>query len=237
MSIEKITDHASLALDRLPNRFALATQFRNLIELIGDRHQVIEDTLVDLLELRSLSSATGKQLDNAGQILNVDREIGETDSAYRSRLFSATAQLEKSGEVESILDVFEFLYAPEAIIYEEIYPAAFVLTAHLLDDDQSSATDQYNHAAIQSIKAGGIDFYIAISPATDYLYLSDVSEVDINGDGPIDANHGLGDESLNEGGGLSRVLYIGFLNFNLITESGGQLLTESGDTITGVTYG
>lgn len=207
MSIDKITDHAALALGRLPNRFALASQFRDLIELVGDRHQEIEDMLVNLLEKRSLSNAVGQQLDRAGQILNVGREIGESDSAYRSRLFSATAQLEKSGEVESIIEVFNFLYSPVSTVYDEIYPAAFVLTAHLATDAEDPETDQYNYVAIQSIKAGGVDFYITIAPDSNYLYLSDVSEVDINGDGPIDADSGLGDESLLEGGMLSRTSF------------------------------
>lgn len=208
MSIEKITNHAERALDRLPNRFSRASQFRDLIELIGNRHQEIEDTLVDLLELRSLSGASGKQLDNAGQILNVDRDVGEGDASYRSRLFSATAQLEKSGEIESVIEVFGFLYSPTAIIYSEIYPAAFSLTAHVVDDDEDPELDQYNYTAIQSVRAGGVDFHITLSPETDYLYLSDVSEVDANGDGPINAEHGLGDESLSEGGQLSRNLFL-----------------------------
>lgn len=236
MSIEKITSHAERALNRLPNRFAQATQYRNLIELIGNRHQEIENTLVDLLELRSLSSASGKQLDYAGQILNVDRDIGENDASYRTRLFSATAQLKKSGEVESILDVFNFLYSPTATIYDEIYPAAFSLAAHVITDDEKTDTDQYNYEAIRNVKAGGVDFYITVAPDTGYFYLSDASEVDVNGDGPIDADHGLGDESLLEGGMLSRVLFIGFSISSIITEDSQILITESGDELTGVMY-
>lgn len=236
MSIEKITNHPERALDRLPNRFSRSSQFRDLIELIGNRHQEIENTLVDLLELRGLSSANGKQLDNAGQILNVDRDVGENDASYRSRLFSATAQLEKSGEIESVIEVFGFLYSTTSVIYAEIYPAAFSLTAHVATDDEDPELDQYNYTAIQSVRAGGVDFHVTLSPQTDYLYLSDVSEVDANGDGPIDADHGLGDESLLEGGMLSRALFFGFEIFSITTEDSQMLITESGDELTGVDY-
>lgn len=237
MSIETITNHADQAKNRLPNRFSLAMQFQNLINLIGERTQELEAILFNLFEQRAISTATGKQLDKAGEILNVARNLGELDDEYRSRLYSSTGQLEKSGEVESVIDVFDFLYTPTLLIYNELYPAAFSITGHLFTDPELSEIDQYNYKAINAVKSGGIDFDIILSPDTEYFYLSDVSEVDVNGDGPIDSLHGLGDESLTEGGMLSRSLFLYFNIYELLTESGNELLTEYGDVLIGIYYG
>lgn len=192
MSIEKITNHTDQAKGRLPDRFALATQFRNLIDLMGGRTQELENMLFNLFEQRAISTATGKQLDKAGEILNLPRELGESDSAYRSRLYSATGQLEKSGEVESVIDIYDFLISPDMVMYKELYPAGFSLTALTDIDAEDRDEDRYNTEAMKAVKAGGVDMELIISPFTDSFELSDESETDINDDSPIDESHGLG---------------------------------------------
>jgi len=204
MSITKITDHAERAKARLPKQFNNATNLLALVDLIGTRYQSIEDVVDDLRLNRFISTATGMQLDNAGTILDTAREIGEADSAYRSRIFAATSQLEKSGEIESLIELYDFLLAPFLIRYQEIYPAGVQLTAHMDVDPNDSVIDEYNRAAMEVVKAGGIELLLYVAPESDDFYLSDVSEVDGSNNGPTDTLHGLGDVTLTDGGKLAR---------------------------------
>jgi len=204
MSLTKITDHATRAKDRLPDQFNGATNLLALIDIIGARYQSVEDVVYDLYENRTITNSNGKQLDNAATILNVVREAGESDNAFRARIFAATSQLEKSGEPESVIELYKFLLNPALVRYQEIYPAGFQLTAHIDTDPNDPATDANNRAAMEVVKAGGIRMHLYVARENDDLYFSDASEVDGSNNGPTDILHGLGDEALTDGGKLAR---------------------------------
>lgn len=204
MSLTRITDHATRAKDRLPDQFNGATNLLALLDALGSRYQGIEDVLYDLYANRTITNSTGKQLDNAATILNVVREVGELDNAFRARIFAATSQLEKSGEPESVIELYKFLLNPLLVRFQEIYPAGFQLTAHIDTDPNDPTTDTNNRAAMDVIKAGGVEMLLYVARENDDLYFSDASEVDGNNNGPIDILHGLGDEALIDGGKLAR---------------------------------
>lgn len=204
MSLTKITDHAQRAKDRLPDQFNDATNLLALIDALGSRYQGIEDVLYDLYANRTITLSTGKQLDNAATILNVTREVGETDNAFRARIFSATSQLEKSGEMESVIELYNFLLNPALVRYQEIYPAGFQLTAHIDTDPNDPTTDENNRAAMNVVKAGGIEMLLYVARENDSFYFSDTSEVDGSNNGPTDILSGFGDETLTDGGKLAR---------------------------------
>lgn len=205
MTITQITDHSDRALARLPSQFEAATNLQALVSLCASRIQIIESVFWDLLNFRALSTATGLQLDNAGQVLNLDRILAESDASYRARLFAATSQLEKSGEPEHVIEVFNFLMATgNSCQLFDVYPAALQITAFTDVDPLDAVLDSYNRAAMNETKAGGIDLVLQVSPLTSDFYFADYSETDVNGNGPTDALHGFGDEVLTDGGQLSR---------------------------------
>ncbi len=204
MSLTKITDHAQRAKDRLPDQFNGAVNLLALLDALGSRYQGIEDVLYDLYANRTITNSTGKQLDNAATILNVVREVGESDNTFRSRIFAATSQLEKSGEPESVIELYKFLLNPVLVRYQEFYPAGFQLTAHLDADPNDATTDANNRAAMDVVKAGGVDMLLYVARENDSFYFSDVSEVDGSNNGPTDISSGFGDETLTDGGKLAR---------------------------------
>jgi len=219
MTIKQITDHAAAAQARLPSQFIGATKLQALIGKIGERAQGIETVLFDLLNNRALSTATGLQLDNLGTILDTARTVGETDDSYRARLFSATSQLQKSGEPEHLIEIFNFLLNPDSMILQEIYPAGVQLTAHDDTDPESFTIDSDTREAMDNVKAAGIELILQMATTSDYFMMADESETDVNGDGPDDALHGLGDETLTEGGALARVFGYPFEITNMLAYS------------------
>ena len=206
MTIEQITDHAEKAKERLPRFLDDATNFNALIEIAGARTQDLETELFNLLDQRYLTIAVGAQLDGIGQILNHEREIGQSDSDYRLELIAETGKLALSGQIESLILLFRSLTSAVDSDLVEFYPASVSLTAFYDADSEDPILDGNIVAAMNEVKAAGVHLDLRFVEETEYFEFSDISEIDGSGNGPIDAIHGLGDEALAEGGGLSRLI-------------------------------
>lgn len=206
MTVEDKQTHVDDALARLPNQFINSTNLRNLISLNAGRFQGINDMLIKLLDERAISTSAGKQLDAVATILNLYREIGETDASFRSRIYAETSVLAKSGEVEHIIEIYTYLTEATSVFYDEIYPAGFQITAHVAVDAEDAETDAEIIEAMENVKAGGVDMILTISTEADYFMLDSSVNADASGNGTIDASHGLGSSSDVDGGQLSRTL-------------------------------
>lgn len=206
MTIEQITDHAELAKERLPDQFSRATNLNNFFNVAGARTQELEDQLFNILDQRHLTIATGVQLDGIGQILDLEREVGETDIAYRGRLIARTGELAKSGEMENLIVPFKNLTGASSVWVSEYYPAGVQLVAFYDGDTVSAELDAVIVASMNIVKAAGINLTLQYAEETTYFELADESETDVNNNGPTSADHGFGDEALTEGGGLARVI-------------------------------
>lgn len=200
----KIDNHTDLALARLPDQFYGAVNLRALITQIGSRTQLLETVFTDLLDKRSLSTANGKQLDGLGEILFLDRVLGETDESYRSRIISETASLEQSGEIESMIGLLKRLTSATTVFSSDVYPAALQMVAHTDTDINDPVTDSMIRLAMEVAKAGGIELILQFAPVADTFYFSSASETDVDGIGPIDPLHGFSDDAQVVGGKLSR---------------------------------
>lgn len=210
MTIPEINDHAEKIKERYPAQFrddgVRNVNLNKLIDIIGGRVQELETQLMKILNERHLSVAVGVQLDGIGEILDLDRELGEADEPYRARLVGRTGELAKSGEIESLIATFMPLTGAAAAWVAEYYPAGVMMIAHLDADAEDPDVDAAIVEQMNKVKAGGVDLILGFAEETTFLELSDESEADINNDGPQSADNGLGDESLTEGGGLSRVI-------------------------------
>jgi hypothetical protein len=212
MTIGEITDHADQIKARYPSQFdENSNEDKNinlakLINIIGGRVQELETQFFKLLDERHLSVAVGVQLDGIGQILNLARDVGEVDEAYRARLVGRTGELAKSGEIESLISTFMTLTQAVSASTFEFFPAGFMMVAHLDTDAEDPDIDQAILTQMNLVKAAGVKLILEFAPETNYFRLSDESETDVNNNGPPSAEHGLGDETLTEGGGLARVI-------------------------------
>lgn len=206
MTINEIIDHADQARERYPDQFSGAENLQKLIDIIGGRAQDIETQFINLLDERHLSVAIGIQLDGIGQILNLERELGEADEPYRARLVGRTGELAKSGEMESLITAFLTLSQAASVQASDFYPAGVEMVALTDADAEDPVIDAEIIEQMNLVKAGGVLLDLRFAPETTAFEMSDESETDINNNGPTDADHGFGDEALTEGGGLARVI-------------------------------
>lgn len=206
MTIKDIQSHTSDAVARLPDQFIDSPNLINLVSLNGDRMQGINDEAIKMLDGMSLSTASGKQLDNLATILNLTRIVGESDADFRARILSETAVLAKSGEPSHVIDVYLLLTEASSVFFNENYPAGIQLAAHVAADAEDADVDASVINSMNNVKAGGIDMILVISPETDFFFFDSEANVDASGNGTSDASGGFGSALDVDGGKLSRVL-------------------------------
>lgn len=191
-------------VNRLPAFMASGPGWLALLSILAARRQAIVDVLDDLLTKRSLSTATGAQLDGLGQILDLPRIQGNTDEQYRFALRSQVISLTKSGEPESVIAAYLSVTGAPSCEYEEIYPAAFQISGVPAVDLDDPVVVQAITDTMRAAKAAGVGMILQTLGGFEF---SQASETDMSGNGPIDADHGFGSATGGEtdGGGLSRV--------------------------------
>lgn len=202
----QITDHAGQALQRLPQHLQGKIKLEALVTLLSSSSQRLEDVLFELLNERAISTAAGAQLDLIGTILDLPRVPGQSDSDYRVALFGRAGQLGHSGTPEELIVSYRDIWQAVSVQLVEFQPATAQLTAHTTSDGEDPVVDAATFKAMAALKAQGVRLILQVADDNEFLMLSDQSETDAEGDGPLDALHGLGDDTLTEGGGLARVL-------------------------------
>lgn len=197
MTIEQITDHAERAKARLPHFVRDSANLKALLDIAAEGTQALETTLHDLLTKRAIKKAEDAQLDGIGGILGLPREVGQTDSPYRSALQAQAAKLMLSGEPEAVIVAYKTMWAANKVYLAEFPPAKVELTATLEIDEQEADTDAQIKAAMGLVCAGGIGkfFQTVEEPA---FFFGDAADAD-----PVDGNLPTSDAGL---GGLAEFM-------------------------------
>lgn len=123
-----IPDHELQALARLIEQYKGSTNIENIIKAIVPQTQDQEPVLDDLQKLRFLGTATGEQLDGIGRILDTPR-AGLDDVNYRTILTVKISENFSEGTIDNVAGIFSALMVAAKVQVDEIFPAAFRLTA------------------------------------------------------------------------------------------------------------
>jgi hypothetical protein len=198
-------DHLARLRARLPSFMAGGSNFDTLLSILAARFQDIESTLGDLFALRSINTASGAQLDGIGQIVNLPRTFGQSDSDYRLSLAASLLSLSKSGTPEEVIFAYLSITGAPTVTLTEIYPATFQLSGIPTVDTTDASVAAAITSTIRQIKAAGVNMIVTAIGGFD---LSDISQVDGINNGPSDADHGFGSTIGGEtlGGSLSTVI-------------------------------
>lgn len=164
MALEIITTHAEDALARLISQFKEQPNIEGFIRsfIVPFQHQ--ENTLIQILTQRWVSTAVGVQLDKFGTIVGEDR-LGRNDDAYRLALYLRIAINVCKGTPEEFIAIFLLLTGCTQAQYIPEYPAAVSV---LGDKDWS-----------KYVKAGPDSF--AFDGGVDGLGFGDVFDASIGG--------------------------------------------------------
>jgi len=131
MTISIITDHIQQGLDLLKEQFKGKEKIEAFISAFLNQIQLIEDTLEQLLNDRTIDLSSGENLDLIGRIVGQPRE-GRTDANYRPWIKARILINKSSGTAEEIYEALRLILIDfpnfDMRLIDE-YPAGFRLQA------------------------------------------------------------------------------------------------------------
>jgi len=121
MSATKILNHSDAGFERLAHQFKEKPKIEGLARGILTGFQDVEEALFQMLELFSVFTATGKQLECIGQIVGEPRR-GRKDPAYRIAILAKIAINTSKGTPEDAIKVFSLITGATIVQLHEYFP-------------------------------------------------------------------------------------------------------------------
>jgi hypothetical protein len=165
-NVTQVTTHAVAAQGRLVSQYVDKPNLLALIGIVGARVQAVENTLWDVLTLRSLASATGQQLDNIGKLVGLARGSvvgGEDDAVYRTWLRVQVLINASRGTAPDLLGIVLAAFPLVTVRAIDSGPASVVVRVVGAVSQPTALS-----AALQLAKAGGVKLlteYFTVDPA------------------------------------------------------------------------
>ena len=161
----KILNQVELAKARLISMFKISTtgqgsKIQSVVASFAEQIQDLENMFFELFEQRWLDTATGKQLDNLGKILDEARN-GQNDTDYRATLQAKVRLNSTNGTVEDIIQTLIDIGAA-TVDLTQFFPAAF-----LADIGEIDVNEDFVRNKIDLSKGGGIKGGVLYGPAVD----------------------------------------------------------------------
>lgn len=197
--------HLDAMKNRLPHHARTGPNLEALLSVAAGQYQSIEEALQDMLVSRSLDVAVGAQLDGIGDMMDLARAGSQSDANYRFALQTRVITLARSGDAEAIIEAFINATEAPAADYTEVYPATFQISGIPTVDTDNPDVSAFITDTMDLTKPAGVRMTLIVEEG---FTLSQFSEVDGAGNGPIVIDEGFGSSLGGEtdGGQLSRVL-------------------------------
>lgn len=159
---------------RLVTQFKDKPNLRKLVELMAEPCQTLADVGDEVESVFDLHTTTGIHLDILGARLNQPR-LGFPDDSYRA-ILKALTFLYRPGR-GTTPRIFEVVHAIldselESILYQEVYPAAYILTISV--QDWNSSLIQVLAMLLPMTKPAGVGMAAVLAPANGFIYDSSI---------------------------------------------------------------
>lgn len=120
--VEKIESYKQLTDKFIPEQYKASVNLRGMLDSLLTECDNLEDAFFEILESLNLEIAIGPALDFLGAIVGVERRPGETDEAYRARIYRFRS-LKAAPTYEGIREMLELLTGQEHIGLYPNWPA------------------------------------------------------------------------------------------------------------------
>lgn len=124
----QITTHSQDAIKRLIQQYRESITVHGLITPFVDQIQDLENALFPFFTAYGIDTAVGEQLNNLGEIVGEPRN-GLSDDAYRIQIKAKIIKNIYEGEPNTMILIFQSLTGANVVILNELYPAAFAISA------------------------------------------------------------------------------------------------------------
>jgi hypothetical protein len=153
--IQLVPNREELALELLPSQYHGKVNVEGLIKMFSDEVQLVENTLIDLLTLRTLNKASGEQLDEIGRRLNLSR-TSQNDEIFRTAIRVKALSKRNEGTEEDVARLLQLISGDPNVSLYKFEPYGVTAT--------------YNTACVPEDR---IEQISAIFPVVTDLYLEE----------------------------------------------------------------
>lgn len=120
----RIESYKQLADRYIPEQYKASERLRGVLDSLMVQADALEAALWEIFESLNLETAIGPALDFLGAVLGVERKPGETDEAYRARIY-AFRSLQDAPTYEEVREALELLTGQRHILIFPCWPAGF----------------------------------------------------------------------------------------------------------------
>lgn len=120
----RIESYKQLADRYIPEQYKASERLRGMLDSLMVQADALEAALWEIFESLNLETAIGPALDFLGAVLGVERKPGETDEAYRTRIY-AFRSLQDAPTYEGVREALELLTGQQHIFIFPCWPAGF----------------------------------------------------------------------------------------------------------------
>lgn len=120
----RIESYKQLADRYIPEQYKASERLRGMLDSLMVQADALEAALWEIFGSLNLETAIGPALDFLGAVLGVERKPGETDEAYRSRIY-AFRSLQDAPTYEGVRKALELLTGQRHIFIFPCWPAGF----------------------------------------------------------------------------------------------------------------
>lgn len=108
----------------IPEQYKASGRLRGVLDSLMVQADALEAALWEIFGSLNLETAIGPALDFLGAVLGVERKPGETDEAYRARIY-AFRSLQDAPTYEGVREALELLTGQQHIFIFPCWPAGF----------------------------------------------------------------------------------------------------------------
>lgn len=120
----RIKLYKQLADRYIPEQYKASGRLRGVLDSLIVQADALESALWEIFGSLNLETAIGPALDFLGAVLGVERKPGETDEAYRARIY-AFRSLQDAPTYEGVREALELLTGQQHIFIFPCWPAGF----------------------------------------------------------------------------------------------------------------
>ena len=142
----------------IPEQYKASGRLRGVLDSLMVQADALEAALWEIFESLNLETAIGPALDSLGAVLGVERKPGETDEAYRARIY-AFRSLQDAPTYEGVRDALELLTGQRHISIFPCWPAGFYWVP--LHAEEHDVAQLISESVTSGVDAGAGTFLIA----------------------------------------------------------------------------
>lgn len=157
--------------------------FNNLLSAQAKQLQLLQDTLQQILTEVNIFDAIGSVLDDLGDVVQITRQVNESDTIYRNRTLAAISAKTGYGTPNDIISVSKALTKSSYCVYWEHFPANYVIE---IDGASISESFTNNLKTISPVSVGKFAALsvmvnnVVLRPADLAYYLGDLVDNNLN---------------------------------------------------------